>query len=69
MIRVVALLITVLLSSCSIFDKDRTVDVKKPRLHKSWPRTHKWHKKIKVWKFPTVQMPERKGVKTVKMRN
>ncbi|HZY83071.1 MAG TPA: hypothetical protein VFE50_26310 [Cyclobacteriaceae bacterium] len=56
------------MSSCSIFDKGDYVDVKKPRLHKTWPRKHRWHKKLKVRKFK-VQMPERGGVKTVKMKS
>lgn len=56
-------------SSCGIMGiGGDTVAVAKPRLHKSWPKTHRWHKKVKVWKY-TVQMPERRGVKTVKMKN
>jgi hypothetical protein len=54
--------------SCGIIGGGDTVNVRKPRLHKTWPKKHKWHKKLKVWKF-TVQMPERGGVKKVKMRN
>lgn len=64
----ISLVIIFLLSGCSLFDKNRTVAVAKPRLHNTWPKNHKWHKKVKVWKY-TVQMPERRGVKTVKMRN
>lgn len=67
--RFAPILLAVLLTGCGIFDRgDRTVAVAKPRLHKTWPKTHKWHKKVKVWKY-TVQMPEKRGVKTVKMKN
>lgn len=63
------LISALLLASCGIFDRnDRTVAVAKPRLHKTWPKKHKWHKKLRVWKY-TVQMPERGGVKTVRMKN
>jgi hypothetical protein len=55
-------------SGCTLFSGGDTVTVVKPRYHKTWPKKHRWHKKIKVWKF-TVQAPERGGVKKVKMRN
>jgi len=62
------IVISLLLTSCSVFDRnDRTVEVVKPRYHNSWPKKHKWHKKIRVWKF-SIQMPERGGVKKVKMK-
>jgi len=54
-------------ASCGIIGGD-TVDVRKPRLHKTWPKKHRWHKKLKVWRY-TVQMPERGGLKKVKMGN
>jgi hypothetical protein len=71
--RVSTLLLSTLLlfgvSSCGILGiGGDTVEVRKPRLHKTWPKKHKWHKKLKVWKY-TVQMPERGGAKKVKMRN
>ena len=60
------IIIAIILTSCGT--SDRTVEVTKPRLHKTWPKKHKWHKKLRVWKF-TLQMPERGGVKKVKMRS
>lgn len=58
-----------LLTSCSVFDRnDRTVEVVKPRYHKTWPKKHRWHKKFHIWKF-TFQMPEKGGVKKVKMKS
>jgi hypothetical protein len=62
------ILVLLLLTSCSVFDRnDRTVEVAKPRYHKTWPKKHRWHKKIHIWKF-TLQMPEKGGVKKVKMK-
>jgi hypothetical protein len=56
------------ISSCGLLGgRGGNVSVKKPRLHKTWPKKHRWHKKIKVWKF-NLQMPERGGVKRVKMK-
>lgn len=65
------IIIALLVSSCGLVGgrggNSRSVDVKKPRLHKTWPKKHKWHKKLKVWKF-NIQMPERGGVKKVRMK-
>jgi len=70
--RITALLLTTALltgiSGCTALGIGDTVAVAKPRLHKTWPKKHRWHKKLKVWKY-TVQMPERQGVKTVRMKN
>jgi len=63
---IVAILIAAIASGCGA--SDRTVEVAKPRLHKTWPKKHKWHKKLRVWKF-TLQMPERGGLKKVKMKS
>jgi hypothetical protein len=66
MTRLIPFVITLLLltTSCS---SDRNVEVSKPRYHKTWPKKHKWHKKLKIWKF-TFQMPERGGLRKVKMK-
>jgi hypothetical protein len=63
---VAAIIIALLLTACGT--SDRTVEARKPRLHKTWPKKHKWHKKLRIWKF-TLQMPERGGVKKVKMKS
>lgn len=58
------------MTSCNVvtdLTSKRDVNVYKPRLHKTWPKKHSWHKKLKIWKF-TIQMPERGGVKKVKMK-
>ena len=69
---IAAILLIVSASSCnlvhSVLDKEHTVEVAKPRMHKSWPKSHRWRKKINIWKF-SFQMPERGGVKKVKMRS
>jgi hypothetical protein len=62
---IVGILLIVIAAGCG--SSDRTVEVAKPRYHKTWPKKHKWHKKLRVWKF-TLQMPERGGVKKVKMK-
>jgi hypothetical protein len=62
------ILISVVLTSCGVFDRnDRTVEVAKPRYHNTWPKKHRWHRKLHIWKF-TFQMPEKGGVKKVKMK-
>jgi hypothetical protein len=60
------LILVIVCTACGT--SDRTVDVYKPRLHKTWPKKHKWHKKLKIWKF-TIQQPERGGLKKVKMKS
>jgi hypothetical protein len=59
------LTLAIIFTACG--SSDRTVDVKKPRLHNTWPKKHKWHKKLHIWKF-TLQMPERGGLRKTKMR-
>ncbi|MEJ0033820.1 MAG: hypothetical protein WDO15_27330 [Bacteroidota bacterium] len=60
------LILLVILTACG--SADHTVEVTKPRLHNTWPKKHRWHKKLHIWKF-TFQMPERGGVKKVKMKS
>jgi hypothetical protein len=64
--RLLAVILLIAISA-SCGSSDHTVDVAKPRLHNTWPKKHKWHKKFRVWKF-TLQMPERGGVKRSKMK-
>ena len=65
--RVLTILtLSIILTACG--SSDRTVDVAKPRLHNTWPKKHKWHKKFRIWKF-TLQMPERGGLKRTKMKS
>jgi hypothetical protein len=60
--------IAVSAGSCGLISgRGSTVEVRKPRLHKTWPKKHAWHKKLQVWKFK-IQMPERGGVKKVRMK-
>jgi hypothetical protein len=66
--RLVPLVIILLAIGTGCGSSDRTVEVRKPRLHKTWPKTHRWHKRLKIWKFK-IQMPERGGTKKVRMRN
>lgn len=64
-----SILLIVSVSSCGLIGgRGGNVTVKKPRLHKTWPKKHRWHKKLKVWKY-SIQMPERGGVKNVRMKN
>ncbi|MEQ9591312.1 MAG: hypothetical protein RLN86_01875 [Cyclobacteriaceae bacterium] len=62
----VIVLCFLVLSACSRH-KYHTVKVKKPRIHHSWYKDHKWHKKIQVGRI-RLRLFERQGVKTVKMK-
>jgi hypothetical protein len=65
-------LVAVMCSHCtaihSIFDKGHTVEVTKPRIHKSWYKKSRWHRRIQVGKFQ-LRIFEKSGVKKVKMRS
>lgn len=62
--------IALLSSQCtlihSVFDKGHTIEVSKPRLHKSWYKKSRWHKRIHVGRYQ-LRVFERSGVKKVKM--
>jgi hypothetical protein len=57
--------LVIIVTACG--SSDRTVDVAKPRLHNTWPKKHKWHKKFHIWKL-TLQMPERGGLRRTRMK-
>ena len=50
---------------CSTFSNGETVV--KPRIHKSWYKKSRWHKRIKVGRFQ-LRVFEKSGVKKVKMK-
>ena len=50
---------------CSSFSGGETVV--KPRIHKSWYKKSRWHKRIKVGRFQ-LRVFEKSGVKKVKMK-
>jgi|GEM_PF-867744 hypothetical protein len=64
-IRWLLLLTLLVVSGCS--SAKHTVEVAKPRYHKTWYKKHTWHKKIAVGRA-RVRWFERQGVKKVKMR-
>jgi len=55
-----------LLASCSQKNY-HTVAVKKPRVHHTWYKDHKWHRKLQVGRV-RVRWFEKQGAKTVRMR-
>jgi len=50
---------------CGTFSGGETVV--KPRIHKSWYKKSRWHKRIKVGRFQ-LRVFEKSGVKKVKMK-
>jgi hypothetical protein len=50
---------------CTVFSGGETVV--KPRIHKSWYKKSRWHKRVKVGRFQ-LRVFEKSGVKKVKMK-
>jgi hypothetical protein len=69
---VIVLVIAVLCSQCtlihSVFDKGHTSEIAKPRLHKSWYKKSRWHKRIHIGRYQ-IRVFEKSGVKKVKVRS
>lgn len=61
-------LVGLLSTQCTVFDPKHTVEVAKPRIHKSWYKKSRWHKRIGVGRYQ-LRVFERSGVKKVKMRS
>jgi hypothetical protein len=53
---------------CTVFDPSHTVEVAKPRLHKSWYKKSRWHRRIGIGRYQ-LRVFEKSGVKKVKMRS
>jgi hypothetical protein len=67
MMRLLLTVVFVLfLAACSRHNY-HTVKVKKPRIHHTWYKDHKWHKKIQVGRI-RIRWFERQGAKTVRMK-
>jgi hypothetical protein len=66
------IVIAVLCSQCtlihSVFDKGHTAEIAKPRLHKSWYKKSRWHKRIHIGRYQ-IRVFEKSGVKKVKVRS
>jgi hypothetical protein len=68
LLRLTFIAVALVCTQCTIFDPSHTVEVAKPRLHKSWYKKSRWHRRISVGRFQ-LRVFEKSGVKKVKMRS
>jgi len=68
LLRLTLVGVALLCAQCTVFDPSHTVEVAKPRLHKSWYKKSRWHRRISVGRFQ-LRVFEKSGVKKVKMRS